>query len=774
MATVHTNLTVGKTYAVTSANGCTVTLANGVEVTLQAGQDYFTPDTPEVVVSDDDATVVQVFNHAPGRRGSGGDIESDLNVGHAAADAVAAVCTLTLGDLATGGTLTDSNGQSVELEAPHAYATGSVGLADATAAGTITFGTHEAIEFEAEPAVAASALLTMKDSLPDSIEFGLALGGEDLNSFSAENSEVWTLDTIVSAINNADNWTHAPEVEASEVDGKCLLTAKSEYPGTAGNSLEVIALENSPFAEPDTLLSGGVNARTPQEVVDALNASEDCPAVAVLDEDEQGITFTADEYGVNDTITITGDLFENPQGMSGGHGDYTVAELVTAISGEFDDITPTAGDTEGTIVLTAIMAGADANSITYTATGCFGGGTVKQGSTTRGKNAVEQTAFKIYLNGAELFDEMQGRNNTFTQTNTFNGAVALNGPVSGSYVDEKPEQGNNTHLITSDAVSQYDTYISGYTSIEDMREKNPLIESALYGTARVVWDMSAMDRAEQKRASMLFHEKDSSNRSAYPGNPAYDLVVKGAVSLVYAFAPAAHRLEVFVDATSLSGYQFQSFFTENGVQYNYHGKYNTLVYHAPRATSAGVGLLKAGNSTIAVRHFYVDLPISASMIQIAHGQEGTNDEKLHTFTAYAPMCVNIDQMLKATLPQLVYVNLHFKKNEEGKSLVTSAIDAFKGCTVLPDNMFPKDWSSLRNGSGMFANCANLSAATANAILDSLPDWSGEETPTEHVITFTGTAAATAWAAEGADLTHITAAQAKGWTVEGAPEQTDIQ
>lgn len=77
MATVHTNLTVGKTYAVTSANGCTVTLANGVEVELQAGQDYFTPDTPEVTVSDDTATVVQVFNHAPARRGGGGSVTID-------------------------------------------------------------------------------------------------------------------------------------------------------------------------------------------------------------------------------------------------------------------------------------------------------------------------------------------------------------------------------------------------------------------------------------------------------------------------------------------------------------------------------------------------------------------------------------------------------------------------------------------------------------------------------------------------------------------------
>lgn len=77
MATTHTNLTVGKSYAVTSANGCTVTLANGVQLTLEAGQDYFTPNTPNVVISDDDATLTLLFNHAPGRRGSGGSVTID-------------------------------------------------------------------------------------------------------------------------------------------------------------------------------------------------------------------------------------------------------------------------------------------------------------------------------------------------------------------------------------------------------------------------------------------------------------------------------------------------------------------------------------------------------------------------------------------------------------------------------------------------------------------------------------------------------------------------
>lgn len=48
-------------------------------------------------------------------------------------------------------------------------------------------------------------------------------------------------------------------------------------------------------------------ARTPQEVVDALNASEDCPYEAELD--EESIVLTAPVAGEEHEIAVTGDLF---------------------------------------------------------------------------------------------------------------------------------------------------------------------------------------------------------------------------------------------------------------------------------------------------------------------------------------------------------------------------------------------------------------------------------------------------------------------------------
>lgn len=376
-------------------------------------QSQFTAIGMKSETTDDTAILTELFNGATAGNGSGGGyIESDLNVGHGAADAVAAVCTLTLGDLATGGTLTDSNGQAVELENPHKYAVGTVSIPDATAAGTIAFGEHEAIEFEAKAAANATGYWPLEAGSYASPPIELRRLADPENP-AGEYEVLWednggfsTAEEFIAAFNSEQD---AAEAEISELeDTPFLITAKGDYAGAEGNRL---VLANDSGGIYVTQLSGGQDARTPQEVVDALNASEDCPTVAILDADELGIGFTAKEYGVNDTITITGDLFSDAAGMSGGHGDYTYAEVIAAINGDDGEGEPTypmGVKAEATLVevgqitLTSRTAGKAANAIVYTSTGCFGGETVKQGSTTRGKDAVEQTAFKIFLNGEVL------------------------------------------------------------------------------------------------------------------------------------------------------------------------------------------------------------------------------------------------------------------------------------------------------------------------------------------------------------------------------------
>ena len=499
-------------YTISSTADCDVDCSNGISIHLPANFQHFLFADMESIDVSGGATVTQnPPNFTPYSESRGEEWTADLRIGHAAADAVAAVCTLTLGDLAKGGTLTDSNGQSVELEAPHAYATGHVDIADATEAGTIAFGEHEAIEFEAQPAEKAIGYIENTYGRPEQ-DIGLYINGVHIigSESGGDSVSAWA-----GFINDADCGVDA-EVD-SENESRINLTA--QVAGAAGNNITLKVgegMEYSAYEASGPTLTSGVDARTPQEVVDALNASEDCPAVATLAHveaqdakavftplesygpgqdyqlsimendaevnswtwqaqegdgvqeivaalnDDTGelwqntraveasledgkvvlrrlvfhgaasngysvrldintpfveseetpieggrdesdtITLTAKEYGVNDTIGVTGSLFSDEDGMSGGHGDYTVAELVTAISGEFSDITPAAGEAEGSITLTATTAGKAANAITYTATGCFGSGITRQGSTTRGKDAVEQTDYKIYLNGEEF------------------------------------------------------------------------------------------------------------------------------------------------------------------------------------------------------------------------------------------------------------------------------------------------------------------------------------------------------------------------------------
>lgn len=88
----------------------------------------------------------------------------------------------------------------------------------------------------------------------------------------------------------------------------------------------------------------------------------------------------------------------------------------------------------------------------------------------------------------------------------------------------------------------------------------------------------------------------------------------------------------------------------------------------------------------------------------------------------------------------------------------------KNNTALPADQFPIGLPNVTNAQDAFLNCPLLTQEVADAILNSLPAVEAGSNG-KGTITFTGTAAATAWGAEGADLTAVNAATGKGWTVE---------
>ena len=392
-------------------------------------QSQFTAIGMKVSLTDDTAHITELFNGAPAGNGGGGYIESNLNVGHGAADAVAAVCTLTLGDPTAEGDLTDNAGHALPLDPqPAAQSHGVLTVADATEGGTLTIGETELPAFAEKKETPASISLALNDfySTFGQFEFGVKYQGEDLYDFAWMNppEEVTPAD-LETALNDADNWhengeqmTEAPfEATWDSATEKMTLTALAKS-GEDSNNLTYEAYTMTPFVDPaDPSFSGGQDARTMEEAVNmvanAINlaAGEDVEAVA--DYENNAVNVTALEAGAAGDLLafeVAGDLLEVTEQMDGGQDARTYAEVIAEINGDDGESEPTypmgvkaeATETEGTITLTANEAGADANSIVYTAAGCFGNGTVKQGSTTRGKNAVEQTAFKIYLNGDEF------------------------------------------------------------------------------------------------------------------------------------------------------------------------------------------------------------------------------------------------------------------------------------------------------------------------------------------------------------------------------------
>lgn len=126
----------------TSASGCTVTLANGVQLTLEAGQDYFTPNTPNVVISDDDATLTLLFNHAPGRRGSGGSVTIDPAPTQGSENAVSSGGVYTA-LRALPAPVPEPLGATTTLLHGHVYTLAVAGDTDLSALGVELYGTAE-------------------------------------------------------------------------------------------------------------------------------------------------------------------------------------------------------------------------------------------------------------------------------------------------------------------------------------------------------------------------------------------------------------------------------------------------------------------------------------------------------------------------------------------------------------------------------------------------------------------------------------------------------
>lgn len=149
--------------------------------------------------------------------------------------------------------------------------------------------------------------------------------------------------------------------------------------------------------------------------------------------------------------------------------------------------------------------------------------------------------------------------------------------------------------MSSDGISQYDTYISGYTTIEQLLADHPLIESEIFhAKGRVIWDMTGLTSSQQ---SPIIHFLRRSREESIQ-----DLVLKGVNNNVGA---SAVRLEIYDSASNLdNSYRLTDPVAGSGV----YALVDTLVYHGPNVTKVSYGFLKHGPTLLMVENMYLDFP----------------------------------------------------------------------------------------------------------------------------------------------------------------------
>lgn len=330
--------------------------------------------------------------------------------------------------------------------------------------------------------------------------------------------------------------------------------------------------------------------------------------------------------------------------------------------------------------------------------------------------------------------------NTFSGTNTFNGAVALNGPVYGAGIDlfgadllGLLADTKWLHGVT-DKASFEERVFGGYSGADGTSPTRKYIYGGL-----IAWVFPDAVRANYLTRGARYKTDNAIVLFSYPkatsGTIPIGLEGTGNANTLHArlYAP---KMTTLTTLTCLEWTTCEVF------------------AESLRSLTNGFtwGAAEPNTKT-------KSLALHAQVLETLHLGAGRVVECVHLYT---PQVKTLDNLFThaastSTMPKLVEFLL------TGSASVTTAKNAFVGCTVLPTNQYPTTWSSLEHGDGMFNRCSLLNAATANAILDSLPDWS--DTEGEHAIGFVATAAAATWLADGADLSHVQAAEAKGWAVD---------
>lgn len=389
--------------------------------------------------------------------------------------------------------------------------------------------------------------------------------------------------------------------------------------------------------------------------------------------------------------------------------------------------------------LEASVPGSFANGIVFTRTGCLSTAaagtaqTITQGSAIKGLDEGTDSEWELRQNGYPVASRQT--NNVYEGVQVFNNAVSLNGPT-----------------VLNGEVSASSSGLSAFT-------RNLFMQSAdAYASCSTQDDVLAVDPMIAWRHAVYIHQKNDYILSTGFG---------GVSKCLGNFGNTDRVLYIDFDYKGYRNGQFAGVYCKAAFV-NMRHAHNDYTFTGMKAKALYIycASLSTRIDTMVkqldiLEELCLNLPECPNWATSLEWSRATLKKAVFMTTGTCTSLAHLSGWGAAgtDFPLLTSLKMGDVSN------VTNADNAFQGFTKVPSSDFPVDWPALSTGKNMFTRCSLLAVDKANTILDSLPDWSTEETPADHTITFTGTAAATAWAAEGADLSHVEAAEAKGWTVE---------
>lgn len=356
MAVYHT--VDGQPYSVTAGTDVTVTDADGLILGVSAGgQGSFVGNGGDVTITGEHHFVQIKGGGGGGNGGGGGGGGTEYIAGDGIQIDGAVISVDTSGGVVeAGNTLPVGGGtvynalDSVKFDGnldtdlhvglqPPTRATGSVQINDVDAAGVLKIGDNPEISIPKWNGVKAYVDLTpyatyYRSFWPSGgyrITYPLPPPAGKMTLFMwnapPTDAEVRTPQALVDAINgDNDQGQWSPSAESAVFSAKLLPNGKirltSNLSGTAGNALVMLSKDLFSEGMTTTFAGGSSDPRPAADVVAQLNTAASAyidTAKTTYDAVTGTISMEALQAGRNDTIAVvSGDLFVNPQGMSGG------------------------------------------------------------------------------------------------------------------------------------------------------------------------------------------------------------------------------------------------------------------------------------------------------------------------------------------------------------------------------------------------------------------------------------------------------------------------